>query len=93
MDTHGVRFFLKYHTMKSETPILKTLNALSHHGRIAILRIVADQAGLSFFKLEKAYDLLCGHCAELEKYLSNMDALKTFGKRISESRCVETGFR
>jgi hypothetical protein len=25
---------------------------------------------------EKAYDLLCGHCAELEKYLSNMDATK-----------------
>ena len=45
-------------------------------GRIAILRIVADQAGLRFFKLEKAYDLLCGHCAELEKYLSNMDATK-----------------
>ena len=25
---------------------------------------------------EKAYDLLGGHCAELEKYLSNMDATK-----------------
>ena len=69
-------FFRGKHSASDDETVLKTLNALSHHGRIAILRIVADQAGLRFFKLEKAYDLLCGHCAELEKYLSNMDATK-----------------
>ena len=47
-------FFRGKHSALDDETVLKTLNALSHHGRIAILRIVADQAGLSFAELEKA---------------------------------------
>ena len=47
-------FFRGKHSASDDETVLKTLNALSHHGRIAILRIVADQAGLSFSELEKA---------------------------------------
>ena len=86
-------FFRGKHSASDDETVLKTLNALSHHGRIAILRIVADQAGLSFPNLKKRMICFAGIVRNWRNTSPTWMPLKTFGKRISESRCVETGFR
>lgn len=47
-------FFSKRHSDAEVDAILATLNALGHHGRIRILRTVAEQTGVSFAALAKA---------------------------------------
>ena len=50
-------FFSKTHSGAEVDAVLATLNALAHHGRIGVLRTVAEQGGISFADLAKSTGL------------------------------------
>ena len=49
-------FFAKAHPASDDDAALAAINALSHHGRIKILQIVAEQDGINFSTLAKSTD-------------------------------------